>query len=413
MVVELISIGDEIITGHTVDTNSVYIARRLADIGLSVRYKSAVGDDMKSMEEVFYQALKRADLIIATGGLGPTDDDITKKVIVRVFKRNLVFHEDILEDIKNRYAKRGIKMPSINQNQALLPQGANYLPNKFGSAVGIMITEEGKIFVSLPGVPREMMQIIDDELIPLLQARSKQEQLSIVKLRTTGIFESALAELIVPELKLPESVKLAYLPSYSGVDLRIISSGPTREVADENAEKVASTIRKTVGKYIYGEGNITLEAVIGNLLKEREQTLATAESCTAGLLAGQITSVPGSSAYFDRGAITYSNKSKTELLGVPPEMIEEFGAVSNQVAETMAKGLIIKYGVDYGVAITGIAGPDGGTEEKPVGTVFIAVASKEMVHSRLFNFGRDREMNRGRSVYAALEMLRRTILEIS
>lgn len=413
MIVELISIGDEIITGHTVDTDSVYIARRLADIGLSVRYKTAVGDDLKSMEEVFYQALKRADLIITTGGLGPTDDDITKKVIVRVFKRNLVFHEDILEDIKSRYARRGIKMPSINQNQALLPQGATYLPNKFGSAVGIMIAEEGRIFISLPGVPREMTQLIDDEVIPLLQARSRQEHLCVLKLRTTGIIESALAELIMPELKLPETVRLAYLPSYSGVDLRIISSGATRDVANDNAESIASAIRKVAGKYIYGEGNITLEAVIGDLLKSKGQMLATAESCTAGLLAGQITSVPGASAWFECGVVTYSNKSKSEMLDVPPDLIEEFGAVSTQVVEAMARGLIQKYGADYGLAVTGIAGPDGGTDEKPVGTTFIAVASREMVHSRRFTFGLDREMNRGRSVYAALEMLRRAILEIS
>lgn len=413
MIVELISIGDEIITGHTVDTDSVYIARRLADIGLSVRYKTAVGDDLKSMEEVFYQALKRADLIVTTGGLGPTDDDITKKVIVKVFKRNLVFHEDILEDIKSRYARRGIKMPSINQNQALLPQGATYLPNKFGSAVGIVIAEEGKIFVSLPGVPREMMQIVDDELIPMLQARSRQEHLSIIKLRTTGIIESALAELIMPEIRIPETVHLAYLPSYSGVDLRVISSGATRDVADENAAKIAADIRKAAGKYIYGEGNVTLEAVVGDLLKSKSLTLATAESCTAGLLAGQITSVPGSSAWFDRGVVVYSNKSKCDLLDITPQLIDDFGAVSTPVAEAMAKGLIQKYGVDYGVAITGIAGPDGGTDDKPVGTTFIAVASKEMVHSRKFTFGMDREMNRGRSVYAALEMLRRAILEIS
>lgn len=413
MIVELISIGDEIITGHTVDTDSVFIARRLADIGLSVRYKTAVGDDLKSMEEVFCQALKRADLIIATGGLGPTDDDITKKVIVKVFKRNLVFHENILDDIKGRYARRGIKMPSINQNQALLPQGATYLPNKFGSAVGIVIAEEGKIFVSLPGVPREMEQIVNDELIPFLQAKTRQEHLCVLKLRTTGIIESALAELIVPVVKLPETVHLAYLPSYSGVDLRIISSGATRDVADDNADSIATAIRKVAGKYIYGEGNITLEAVVGDLLKSRGQTLATAESCTAGLLAGQITAVPGSSAYFERGVVVYSNKSKSDLLDVPPDLIDEFGAVSTQVAEAMARGLINKYGVDYGLAVTGIAGPDGGTDEKPVGTTFIAVATREMVHSRRFTFGLDREMNRGRAVYAALEMLRRAILEMA
>ncbi|UCD16508.1 MAG: damage-inducible protein CinA, partial [Candidatus Zixiibacteriota bacterium] len=263
MNVELISIGDEIITGHTVDTNSVYIARKLADIGLSVQYKTAVGDDLHCMEEVFCQALKRADIVIATGGLGPTDDDITKRAIVRVFKRNLVFHENVLEDIKRRYAARGIDMPAINQNQALLPQGATYLPNKTGSAVGIVIAEEGKIFASLPGVPREMAMIVDEELIPYLQARVRQEAIRVIKLRTTGIIESELAEKITPHLKLPESVRFAYLPSYSGVDLRIISTGPSKEVADENAEKIAAALREVVGKFIFGQDDDSLEQVIG------------------------------------------------------------------------------------------------------------------------------------------------------
>ncbi|MBN2225744.1 MAG: competence/damage-inducible protein A [candidate division Zixibacteria bacterium] len=412
MNVELISIGDEIITGHTVDTNSVYIARRLAEIGLTVQYKTAVGDDLPRMEEVIYQALRRTDIVIVTGGLGPTDDDVTKRAIVKVFKRNLVFHEDILDDIKRRYAERGIDMPAINQNQALLPQGATYLPNKTGSAVGIVITEEGKIFASLPGVPREMMIMVDEELIPFLQARIKQEAIRVIKLRTTGIIESELAERITPHLKLPESVRFAYLPSYSGVDLRIISRGPSQEVADENAETIAERLSEVVGKYIFGRDDDTLELVIGRLLTDRKQTLTVAESCTAGLLAGQITSVAGSSGYFACGVVTYTNRSKTGLLGVPEETLEKHGAVSAETAEAMARGLREKFGSDYGIAITGIAGPGGGTDEKPVGTVYIAVSSEPGVISKLLRLGNDREINRRRSVYAAMELLRRTILEI-
>lgn len=412
MIIELITIGDEIISGHTVDTNSAMIARKLLDIGFWVTYKSAVGDEPKRMEEVIYQALKRADIVIATGGLGPTDDDITKRVIVKVFKRNLVFHEEVLEDIKKRYQARGIKMPSINQNQALLPQGAMFLPNRLGSAVGIVIAEGNRIFAALPGVPREAEVMVAEQLIPYLEANLRKEHLRVIKLRTTGIIESALAEKIKSLPRLPENVHLAYLPWYGGVDLRIMSFGQTKEMATGPAENFAKQLRQIAGKYIYGEDEATLEGVIGNLLRERHQKLATAESCTAGLLAAKITDIPGSSDYFERGVVAYSNQSKMELLGVPSALLEQFGAVSQEVAEAMASGVREKALVDYGVAITGIAGPGGGTAEKPVGTVFIATSSEAGIRSRKLQLGPDREMNRKRSVFAALELLRRTILGI-
>ncbi len=412
MIAELIAIGDEIITGHTVDRNTAYIAPRLAEIGIETVYKSAVGDELKRIEEAIYLALRRADLIVTTGGLGPTDDDITKRAIVRVFKRNLVFHENVLDDIRKRFAARGIEMPAINQNQALLPQGANFLSNRIGSAVGILIEDTGKIFVSLPGVPREMQVITDEELIPYLRSKQHGKVIVAHKLRTIGIFESALAELIVPKLKLPENVRFAYLPAYSGVDLRMVVTSENEESARKTIDEISGRIREQAGKYIYGEGDITLEETIGRLLTERKQTLAVAESCTAGLLAGKITDAPGSSAYFDRGVVTYSNRSKMELLGISSELLERHGAVSAETAEAMASGIRERAGVDYGVAITGIAGPDGGTEEKPVGTVYIAVSTKEKTVSRLFRMAKDRESNRFRSVYAALEMLRRTILGI-
>ncbi len=412
MTVEIVAIGDEIISGHTIDTNSAFIAVKLAEIGLPVEYKTAVGDNIRQMEEVISQALRRTDIVIATGGLGPTDDDVTKRAIVKVFKRNLVFHEDVLEDLKKRFAERGIEMPSINQNQALLPQGATYLANRTGSAIGIVIEENGKIFVSLPGVPREMKVMVTEELIPFLRKRIKQGYLKIIKLRTTGIMESALAEIIKPHIKIPDSIKFAYLPSYGGVDLRMIASGDSKEETDKTVEQLAAQLRELVGKYIFGENDDTLEAVVGKLLKDRKQTLATAESCTAGLLAGKITNVPGSSDYFDRGFVTYTNESKTEMLGVPEQTLIDHGAVSSQTAEAMAVGVKEKSRTDYGVAITGIAGPGGGTEEKPVGTVFIAVASNKEVVSKKFLMAKDREINRNRSIYAALEMLRRAILEI-
>ncbi len=258
MDVEIITIGDEIISGHTIDTNSAFIAGKLAEIGLWVTYKTAVGDELNRMEEVISQAMKRADIVITTGGLGPTDDDITKRAIVKVFRRNLVFHEEILEDIKRRYEARGIKMPSLNQNQALLPQGATYLPNKTGSAVGIVIAEGQKIFASLPGVPREMEMMVSDELLPFLREKVHPGYLRVIKLRTTGIFESALAEKIMSfTAKLPDSLRLAYLPSYGGVDLRIVSFGTSQETADSQAENLAAQLREALGIHIYGEGEET------------------------------------------------------------------------------------------------------------------------------------------------------------
>ncbi len=410
MDVELISIGDEIISGHTVDTNSAYAAPKLAEIGLSVTYKTAVGDDLKRMEEVIKRALVRTDIVIATGGLGPTDDDVTKRVICKVFKRKLIFHEEVLDDLKKRFEARGFKMPSINQNQALLPQGATFLPNKTGSAVGILISENNKIFVSMPGVPREMEVMLTEELIPYLESKITKAAIKVIKLRTTGIFESALAEKITPHIKIPDNIKFAYLPAYHGVDLRIISTGNTENEATETAEKLAEQIRELVGKYIYTEGDDSLETVIGKLLIERNEKLAVAESCTAGLLSGQIVSNPNASKYFDRGVVTYSNESKIELLDVPKEIIEKYGAVSTETAEIMATNIREKAKVDYGVSITGIAGPDGGTEEKPVGTVFIAIAAKNGVKTHKYQLTNDREINRLRSVYAALGLLRKTIL---
>jgi len=410
MDVELISIGDEIISGHTVDTNSAYIAPRLAEIGLSVTYKTAVGDDLRRMEEVIKRALMRTDIVIATGGLGPTDDDITKRVICKVFRRKLIFHEEVLEDLKKRFEARGFKMPSINQNQALLPQGAIFLPNKTGSAVGILISEDNKIFVSMPGVPREMKVMLTEELLPYLKSKVKISAIKVIKLRTTGIFESALAEKITPFIKVPDNIRFAYLPAYHGVDLRIISKGKDEKEATESAEKLAGQIRELAGKYIYAEGDEPLEAVVGRLLTERKEKLAVAESCTAGLLAGQIVSNPRASKYFDRGVVTYSNESKTELLGVPSEILEKFGAVSTETAEAMAIGIRERAKVDYGVSITGIAGPGGGTEEKPVGTIYIAISSANGIKSKKYLLTNDREINRLRSVYAALGMLRKVIL---
>jgi nicotinamide-nucleotide amidase len=303
-------------------------------------------------------------------------------------------------------------MPAINQNQALLPQGARFFPNRFGSAVGICIAEEGRIFIALPGVPMEMRQLMVDEVAPYLKSLRSGQTLKVVKLRTTGIIESALSELINQNMKIDPSVRFGYLPSPCGVDLRIIAPGNTDTDAEAKAALVAKQLTEVVGKYIYGRDDDSLESVIGALLTKRKETLSVAESCTGGHLGGAITSNPGSSAYFTGGIISYSNDVKKLHLGVEEQIFKQVGSVSEQCALSMAIGARKLFKTDYALAVTGISGPDGGTEEKPVGLTFISLAAPKRTFARRFQFGSNREFNRARSVYAALEMLRREILGI-
>ncbi|UCD65025.1 MAG: competence/damage-inducible protein A [Candidatus Zixiibacteriota bacterium] len=412
MQVEIITIGDEVLTGHTLNTNAAFIAEKLTDIGLEVQFVTTTGDALAQMEEAIRMALKRARIVITTGGLGPTEDDQTKKAIVKVFKRNLIFHENILQDMKDRFARRGIEMPAINQNQALLPQGAVFFPNKGGSAVGICISEEGRTFIALPGVPREMMQIMTDEVIPYLQGLEVGHPHKTIKLRTTGVVESRLAEMIDQDLNLEPGVKLAFLPAYSGVDLRIMAAADDEQRASEKTLTLERYLESKVGKYIYGKNEDTLESVVGQLLVDNDKTLAVAESCTGGQLGMLITAVPGASRYFLGGLVSYSNDSKTQHLGVDPDLLEKHGAVSEECAVAMAHGCRERFAADYALSITGIAGPDGGTEDKPVGVAFIGISSIHASYARRFNFGVSREANRARATYAALELLRRDILDI-
>jgi len=409
---EIITIGDELISGHRDDTNSAFIARQLTRLGFNVKYKSSVGDSMSAMEEGFRLALQRAKVIITTGGLGPTDDDNTKKAIVKVFKRNLIFNEEILEDLKKRFAKRGLEMPAINQNQALLPQGATLFPNKYGSALGICISEKGRIFISLPGVPFEMKQIITDEVIPYLKELNHDQAIKVVSLKTIGVFESKLAELVTDGLRLKSNVKLAYLPSPSGIELRISATAEKEEEANEAVQKTIREMETRIGRYIFGQDDDSLEAVVGQLLIDNDRTLAIAESCTGGQLGMQLTATPGSSKYFLGGIISYSDDVKIQQLKVDKDIIEKNGAVSEECAMAMAKGCRKLFDSDYALSITGIAGPDGGTEEKPVGLTYIGLSSIHDTFAKEFNFGNLREINRTRAIYSALEMLRRNILDI-
>jgi len=412
MKVEIITIGDELLYGFTVDTNSAFIARELAGIGFEIAYKTSVGDQLEAMEEAFNLALRRAQVVIVTGGLGPTDDDLTKRAIVKVFKRSLVFHEDVLAAIKERFACRGLEMPALTQNQALLPQGATFFPNRIGSAVGICLEEQGRVFIALPGVPVEMKLILTEEVVPYLFKLHAGRAIRVITVRTTGIGESHITEMIAPGLRLEPGVKLAYLPGYGAVDLRVMATAAEPAEAQDKAQRLVQYLEKTLGPYVYGRDDDTLSAVLGQLLKDNDRTLAVAESCTGGQLGMTITETPGSSAYFKGGVIAYDNEVKTAQLGVPAELLAQYGAVSEECALAMAVGCRNLLDTDYALAITGVAGPDGGTDEKPVGTTYVGLASARGSYARRFPFGKDRAMNRTRAVNAALEMLRREILDI-
>lgn len=413
MIAEIITIGDEIITGYTTDTNSGWLSRTLFEAGIATAFQTSVGDTVTGIESAITIALKRADLVITTGGLGPTEDDLTKRAVVRAFRRKLVFHEDILSSLRDRYQARGAEMPEINQNQALLPQGATLLDNSIGSAVGILIEENDTMFVALPGVPAEMKQIITDELLPLIDSEERKTANVSSVVRTSGISESALAELISDEIPLPEGVKLAYLPHYYGVDLRLTCSEENRRLAEELVEQPDGWLKRKLGAFVYGEvsknNSDTLESVVGDLLRERKATVALAESCTAGMLASRLASVPGASDYLTEGFITYSYIAKVKTLGVSQATLDEQGAVSEETVVEMACGACEKSGADFSVAISGVAGP-GASENKPVGLVWIAVAgrieSETKSIARKYSFGSDRQVNRERATGAALNLLR-------
>lgn len=411
MITELITIGDEVMTGHTVDTNAAFLARTLTDAGHEIRFRTSVGDTVDLMVDAFKLAMSRAELIVTTGGLGPTDDDLTKRAIARQFKRNLIFHDDILRQIEQRFAARGMTMGKLNQNQALLPQGATLLPNRIGSAVGIVIEEEQKLFVSLPGVPREMEILLQEELMPFLAKRKGTGTTAIRKLRTIGIAESHLAELIAPHYKAEAGVRLAYLPSYSGVDLRLVATAPTAVDSAEKINRIVDKLRPVIAPYLFGVDSETIEQAVGALLKGRSATLSVAESCSGGQLGMAITSVAGSSDWFVGGIVSYDNRIKIEQLGVPAELITQHGAVSEEVACAMAAGVRARFGTTHALSITGIAGPDGGTDEKPVGTVWIGLSDPSGTSASLSRFGSDRQVNRTRSVYAALNLLRKRLTE--
>lgn len=407
MKAELITIGDEILIGQIVDTNSAWMAEQLNLIGVNVVQISSISDGADQIKIALDQALSRADIVLITGGLGPTKDDITKTTLAEYFNDELVTDQSVIDHIEQLFGRFGKTITDLNRQQADLPSKCIALKNRQGTAPGMWFDHEGKVIVSMPGVPYEMKGLMKDEVIPRITEFADLPVIVHRTVLTTGIGESWLSDKIEGwEVNLPSFVKLAYLPSPGRVRLRLSASGSNRNELMAAVDTAIGELKSIIGHLIYGEDTDSLQEVVGQLLLERNATLSTAESCTGGSIAGAITSVSGASAYFMGSIVSYDNEVKIGQLGVKPETLDAVGAVSEEVVCQMAEGVKSRLKTDYSIATSGIAGPTGGTEEKPVGTVWIAVSGTNGTQAKKFLFGDVRERNISRSVTAALNMLR-------
>lgn len=407
MKAEIITIGDEILIGQIVDTNSAWMGQQLNLLGIEVYQVTSVHDDREHILKALAEAEQNSDLILITGGLGPTKDDITKKTLCEYFDTKLVFHPEVLEHVRSLLSSRNVVINQLNQDQARLPENCTVLHNSAGTASGMWFERNNTIFVSMPGVSFEMEAIMTLEVFPRLRKLGITQSIVHKTVLTIGIPESMLAEKIEKwEDALPKFIKLAYLPSPMMVKLRLSGYGIDEVAIKTEIDKQVKELLTIIPEAVYGFDNDNMGIALGRMLMAQGKTMAAAESCTGGSIAQFITSNPGSSAYFKGGVVAYSNEIKSNLLGVPFELIEAVGAVSQEVAEAMALGAQKALYADYAVATTGIAGPDGGTDEKPVGTVWIAVAGPSGVSSKKYIFKHNRERNIIRTTHTALNMLR-------
>jgi nicotinamide-nucleotide amidase len=405
---EIIATGSELLSGGVLDTNSLFLSEELLGMGIETAFKTVVGDSEKDMDEAIRRALARADAVFITGGIGPTEDDITRKVVAKITRKRLVLNEDALAAIKSVLASK-VYHPA-NDRQALIPAGARTLANPVGVAPGFFLDEDGKFLAVLPGVPEEMRAMFSAELKQVLDERLESRAfLRRRVLRTCGMSESAVNQAIQDVMKRSNpAVGLTVKPT--GVDVRIMAREGGMERSQSLVERTENEIRQRLGDAVYGVDDQELEEIVGALLKQRGLKLSIAESCTGGLLGARITNVAGSSDYFERGVVVYSNRSKSELLGVPAEVIERHGAVSRETASAMAQGIREAAKTDLGLAVTGIAGPGGGTPEKPVGLVYIALASSSGVKVDEQRFLGSRDQVRLKASQAALDMVRRYLI---
>lgn len=407
MKTEIITIGDEILIGQIVDTNSAWMAAQLNQIGWEVVHIATVADDKDDIIAAFDAAFERADVILVTGGTGPTKDDVTKHVLCDYFGGALIFREDILENIKDIFSKRSLKLNELTETQAWVPDNAEVIMNKVGTAPCTWFERDGKVLVSMAGVPAEMKWLMTNGVLPKLEERfSDGSAVLHHTFMVKNYTESALAEhLAAFESELPDSFKLAYLPQPGIVRLRLTGRSHNAKQLEIQMETAARHLRELLGSDIYAEEDLPLAVLVGNRLKEKGLWLAAAESCTGGTIAQMITAVAGSSAYFKGGVVSYANNVKQQVLGVDKEVLDTLGAVSEPVVRQMAAGVARICEADCAVATSGIAGPDGGTPDKPVGTVWIAAKYGDKMESRLYSFGKLREYNINKAANTALLML--------
>ncbi|NER12255.1 competence/damage-inducible protein A [Leptobacterium flavescens] len=414
MQAEIITIGDEILIGQIIDTNSAFISKELNKTGVSVYQITSVQDEKEHILQALSEAEDRADIIIITGGLGPTKDDITKHTICEYFNDTLVQNDEVLAHVEELFA-RYISTPisEVNRRQALVPSKAVALMNKFGTAPGMWLEKNGKVFVSLPGVPYEMRALITDEVLPRVRQKFELPFILHKTVLTYGMGESAIAEKIESwENDLPSYIKLAYLPNLGKVRLRLTAKGKDKELIEKEVDKRVESLRQIIGDIIYGtENDHSIEFLIGSLLTEKGMTLATAESCTGGKIAERITAQAGASAYFKGSVVSYATEVKTNILGVPEAAIKEHSVVSARVAEEMAKNVRQLLKTDFAISTTGNAGPSKGESDAEVGTVFIGIASPEGIFSFEANMGNHREKVINKTANKAFELLQKEILK--
>ncbi|MGH9947592.1 MAG: competence/damage-inducible protein A [Pyrinomonadaceae bacterium] len=408
---EIIAIGSELLTPAKTDTNSLWLTEKLNDIGVEVMLKTIVGDDEARLEETIRDAVKRSDIVITTGGLGPTEDDITRTVSAKALDRELEYHDELEADLRERFRRWGREMPEINKRQAFVIEGAEILPNPNGSAVGMYLENANTHVAIFPGPPNEMQPMFENFVLPKLRNAAGSISVRRRVVKVSGMGESALDEAIAPIYVTYKDVQTSILFNKSEVGVHLATKSADIESADALLDELIQKIVGKLGSAVFSVQDETMEAVVGRLLTERGQTLSIAESCTGGLIGSRITDIPGSSWYFLEGAVTYSNEAKMHTLGVAETTLENHGAVSAETAAEMADGMRWRAKTDYAVSVTGIAGPDGGTEEKPVGTVFIGFADENGSKAIKIILPGNRELIRWRASQAALDYLRRQLLK--
>jgi len=410
-VADIIIIGDEVISGEIVDTNSAYIAEKLTEIGIIVRRIIAIGDDKEEIEFFVKNSLNDVEIIITSGGLGITIDDITKQVVAGIFNKELVIDDSLLKKIKERYKNLNYKSsPKSITEIAKIPSGAKLFPNPEGSAPGILIESGKKALILLPGIPREMKAIVSESVIPYLKKKITDIVYLNKIIRTTGIGENRLSEILEPTISNWKNPYVSFLPGLEGVDIRLRIKGVERDKAEKILEDAKNEILKHINEWVYTTEDESMIDVVSRLLKEKGITVAIAESCSGGSISSSLTDISGSSNYFDCGIISYSNQAKINILGVPEEMIERYGAVSSQVAVAMAEGVRRIAKTDIGLSTTGIFGPTGDTPKKPVGLVYIGYSDKKGSMFERYLFGNERERNKIRTTQEALNLLRKNII---